>query len=387
VRRIFVCTLLALFAAQLVSAEVTLTERKTLHQQITQTGKTKPEHTRRSAGPGKATGSQALIDASGLKYFINTNITFSTSSSASGAMSEASYTAAVAATTLNGGTTSSTLNDAFDGYGAICVGLNGMTGPCVSNGGEGSGIVAGTPRVTGKALPDYIMYNQNGPATTDCNGRQIDFPVQAIDLGTTTINLSRKVFVPTNDTFARTLNIVTNTGSAAATFNLITSNNLGSDSNTKIVTSSNGNNTAETTDFWITSFQNYSGTTSSDVRLGHIIQGPGALNPVSFIQFPGNPQPDQPYWDYTITLNPGQTKIIMTFVTGQPSNAASAAKSAQIAGLPTSTLQCLTPAEEAAIVNFAAAANLIPTLGNLGLIVLCLALASFAMMRLRRRTA
>ncbi len=385
-RRILVGTLLVLFAAQVVSAEVTLTERKTLHQQIAQTGKTKPEHTRRAAGPGKATGSQALIDASGLKYFINTNITFSTASSASGAMSEASYTAAVAATTLNGGTTSSTLNDAFDGYGALCVGLNGMTGPCVSN-GEGPGIVARTPRVTGKALPDYVMYNQNGPATTDCNGRQIDFPVQAIDLGTTTINLSRKVFVPANDTFARTLNIVTNTGAAAATFNLITSNNLGSDSNTKIVTSSNGNNTAETTDFWITSFQNYSGTTSSDVRLGHIIQGPGALNPVSFILFPGNPQPDQPYWDYTITLNPGQTKIIMTFVTGQPSNAASAAKSAQIAGLPTNTLQCLTPAEEAAIVNFAAAANLIPTLGNLGLIVLCLALAGFAMMRLRRRTA
>jgi hypothetical protein len=387
VRRILACTLFALFAAQVVSAEVTLTERKTLHQQLDQTGKTKPEHTRRSAGPGKATGSQALIDASGLKYFINTNITFSTSSSASGAMSEASYTAAVAATTLNGGTTSSTLNDAFDGYGALCVGLNGMTGPCVSN-GEGQGIVARAPRVTGKALPDYVMYNQNGPATTDCNGRQIDFPVQTIDLGTTTINLSRKVFVPANDTFARTLNTVTNTGSAAATFNLITSNNLGSDDNTKIVTSSNGNNTAETTDFWITSFQNYSGTTSSDVRLGHVIQGPGATTPVSFIHFlDGTVQPDEPYWGYTITLNPGQTKIIMTFVTGQPSNAASAAKSAQIAGLPTNTLQCLTPAEEAAIVNFAAAANLIPTLGNLGLAVLCLALAGFAMMRLRRRTA
>jgi hypothetical protein len=369
VRRILVCVLFALFTAQLVSAEVTLTERKTLHQQIAATGKTKPEHTRRSGTPGKATGSQALIDASGLKYFINTNITFSTSSSASGAMSEASYTAAVAATTLNGGTTSSTLNDAFDGYGSICIGLNGMTGPCA----------------TGNA--NYVIYNKNGPPTTDCNGRQIDFPIQNIAVGSNNIQLSRKVFVPTNDTFARTLNILTNTGTSAATFNLITSNNLGSDSNTVLVTSSNGNNTAETTDFWITSFQNYSGTTSSDVRLGHIIQGPGALNPVSFIQFPGSPKLDLPYWDYTITLNPGQTKIIMTFVTGQPSNAASAAKSAQIAGLPTNTLQCLTPAEEAAIVNFAAAANLIPTLGNLGLLILCLALAGFAMMRLRRRTA
>src|ERR1700759_4023004 len=39
-----------------------------------------------------ATGSVSLIDSAGLEYFINTNITFSTSSSASAAASEASYT-------------------------------------------------------------------------------------------------------------------------------------------------------------------------------------------------------------------------------------------------------------------------------------------------------
>ena len=66
------------------------------------------------------------------------------------------------------------------------------------------------------------------------------------------------MFVPTNDSFGRWLNIVTNTGATAATFNLIIANNLGSDNNTVIVTSSNGNATAETTDTWVTSFQNYS---------------------------------------------------------------------------------------------------------------------------------
>ena len=133
VRRIFVCALLALFTAQLVAAEVTLTERRTLHQQLTQTGKEKPEHAGRP-GSGRtihgATGSQSLIDASGVKYFINTNITFSTSSSASGAMSEASYTHAVSATTALGGTTSTTLNDAFDGYNTLCIGVDGATGTC-----------------------------------------------------------------------------------------------------------------------------------------------------------------------------------------------------------------------------------------------------------------
>jgi hypothetical protein len=109
------------------------------------------------------------------------------------------------------------------------------------------------------------------------------------------------------------------------------------------------------------------------------------VTPLSFIHFVDGD--DNPYWTYTVTLNPGQTKIITTFVTGQPSKAAAAAKSAQIAGLPPTTLQCLTPNEVSEIVNFAASATLVPTLSNLGLAVLCLALAGFAMMRLRRRNA
>src|SRR5260221_10265831 len=93
-----------------------------------------------------ATGSVQLIDAAGLKYFINTNITFTTSSSDSGAASEASYVGPIAASTIAGGTTMSTLNDMFDGYGAICVSLTGATGPCATSNAS------------------YNLYNKNGPA-------------------------------------------------------------------------------------------------------------------------------------------------------------------------------------------------------------------------------
>ena len=61
---------------------------------------------------------------------------------------------------------------------------------------------------------------------------------------------------------------------------------------------------------------------------------------------------DNPYWDYTITLAPGETRIIANFVVGQPSKAAAAAKAAQLVGLPDNAVQCLTPAERAAITNF-----------------------------------
>jgi hypothetical protein len=191
--------------------------------------------------------------------------------------------------------------------------------------------------------------------------------------------------VPTNDSFGRWLNIVTNPGATPVSFNLIVGHNLGSDSNTKIVTSSNGNATAETTDTWINSFQNYSGTTSSDVRLGHVLQGPSVPNPVTFIHFVDGD--DNPFWDYTITLQPGETRIIANFVAGQPSNAAAAAKAAELVGLPDNATQCLTTAERAVITNFAPPAPPVPTLGQTGLVALGLLLAVGALMILRKRSA
>lgn len=96
-----------------------------------------------------ATGPIGLIDGSGLKWFINDNITFSTSSSASGAASEASYTHAVAASTADGGTAQTTLNDAYDGYEALCVATdNAVNAPCDTRG------------------LNYVSYNKNGNAVS-----------------------------------------------------------------------------------------------------------------------------------------------------------------------------------------------------------------------------
>jgi uncharacterized repeat protein (TIGR01451 family) len=290
-----------------------------------------------------ATGSISLIDAAGLKYFINTNITFSTTKSASGAASEASYTAAVNASTLNGGVTTSTLNDMFDGYGTICVSLTNASGPCV----------------TGN--PAFSFYNLTGvpaafdatvPAVPACTSRQVAFPPLTIG----PLSVMRKVFVPNNDQFIRWMNFFTNTSGAPVTFTMITANNLGSDANTVLVNSSNGDSIAQATDTWISSFQNFSGTTSSDPRIGHVIQGTGAPTPVSGITFVnGN---DKPFWSYSITLAPGQTKMIMTFATGQPSKAAANAKAAALALLPASATQCLSATEMGQIVNFATSADL-----------------------------
>ncbi|HXH39015.1 MAG TPA: hypothetical protein VNN08_10335 [Thermoanaerobaculia bacterium] len=293
-----------------------------------------------------ATGSIGLIDAAGLKYFINTNITFSTSSSASGAASEASYQNAIVASTVAGGTVMSSLSDMFDGYNAICVSLTNATGPCE----------------TGNA--SFVMYNKNGPAAFDatvpagptCTNRQIAYPAQTIGA----LSVKRKVFVPTNDRFIRWMNFFTNTSGAPVTFTMITSNNLGSDSNTKIISSSNGDNVAQTTDNWITSFQNFTsatvGTTSTDPRIGHVIQGPGAPTPVSNIHFVDGD--DNPFWVYSITLAPGQTKAILNFATGQGTKAAANAQSAALDNLPATSTQCLSAVELSQVVNFVTSTDL-----------------------------
>jgi uncharacterized repeat protein (TIGR01451 family) len=282
-------------------------------------------------------GAVNLIDASGLKYLINTDMTLVTASSASGAASDAAYTASVVATTQGGGTQLALLNDAFDGYNAICISLTGASGPC------------------SKTNPIYTMYNQNGPASFDatvppgpnCTNRQLVLPAKTIG----PISVQRRVYVPPNDTYIRWLNSFTNTSGAPVTFTMVTSNNLGSDSNTVIVTSSNGDAVAQTTDTWVTTFQNYSAGTSSDPRIGHVLQGVGTSTPITAISFANGD--DNPFWTYSITLAPGQTKIILNFATGQPSKAAAAAKAASLATLPVAATQCLSAAQLALVTNFA----------------------------------
>lgn len=329
--------------------------------------------------PAPNSGEVSLIDQSGLEYFINTNITFSTSSSASGAASEASYVGPVAATTSAGGTTASTLSDAFDGYGALCLSFDGGTGACESGGGGKS--PAGTAT--------YIMYNQNGSASTDCGGREVVYNTQTIN----GINVSRRAYVPADDSFARWVNIFTNTGGAPVSFHAVTSNNLGSDSSTVVVASSSGDAIATTADNWVTTFQDYSGSTSSDPRLGHVLKGPGSSVGLSSVNIADGE--NSPYWSYPLTLAPGQTGIVMTFVTGQPSKAAAAAQAARLTALPATTLTCLSPAEQGQLLNFQVAggggpaptAVDLPSMSRLGALLLIIGLALIPLYLRRRRNS
>ncbi len=293
-------------------------------------GRTVKEDEVKGDGP---IGDPPLTDNSGFRWNINTNVGFTTSSSASGAVSEGAFTVPVNASTLNGGTVNQVLVDAFDGYNALCLDVNNVGGQCNT--------------------ANMSVYNQLGPSSLECSGRQVVLPNQVVG----NLAVRRKVFVPTNDEFARWLNIVTNNSAVPQTVRLQTSNNLGSDAGTIVVTSEDGDANAEVTDGWVTTFQNFSGTTSSDPRLGHVLQGnapifnssiPVGLNTNSFVN--GD---DNPFWRYVFTLPAGRTAIIMNFATGQPTKAHAAAEAAALSSLSNpNALSCMTPTEIGQVRNF-----------------------------------
>jgi MYXO-CTERM domain-containing protein len=290
--------------------------------------------------PARAgTGSINLIDGSGLEYFLNTQITSSTTSSASGAASEASFPASIQASTTGGASTMTQLTDAFDGYSTLALSF--------------AGSVPTTAAQTGD--PNFEFYNNLGMAPTldaSCNDRQVIFPTKTFTSGLDTIDVQRLVFVPSNDSFIRWANVFHNTSLASVTFQIGISGNLGSDSNTRVTASSSGDLVGDATDRWVATFQNFSGSSSTDPRLGHVLAGANSpRSPVAFASFADGD--DTPFWWYTMTLAPGATGIIVTYSSGHGTKAAAAAKAAELSGLTNAhQMDCLSATQRAQIYNF-----------------------------------
>ena len=285
-----------------------------------------------------ATGSVNLVAGNGAKFFVNTNITFATTSSASAAMSEASFTAPSATvTTSAGGVTNTELNDAFDGQNSLFVAPVGPL-PSIST----------------------ITYRGNGAAAADasadptCTNRQYSFTPQTMQ----GLSVYRTIFVPTTGDYARHMNVLSNPTAAPITVTVGAGNNLGSDSNTRVFDSSN-NDTVGTdlTDTWVGTFQNYSGTTSSDPREAHVIQGvnpPLAPAVVNFVD--GD---DNPTWNWSMTLQPGETASFMSFEVVETTKARAKTSAVDLAALTPSgdgtipALACIDRALLPTLKNFA----------------------------------
>jgi len=324
--------------ASVAMADVNLAEHRGLAEKIAKGELGGPEQ-----DVSKGTGGISLIDSSGLEFFINTDITYSTDESASAAASDASYTTSITVSTSMGGTSMATPDDAFDGY-------NGL-------------IVNGT------------VYIDNGSPTFSaaCGNRELIFNNQTIG----GLQVYRRAFVPDNDEFMRWLEVVTNISTNAVDVTISKANNLGSDSDTVVDQTSSGDSTAGPNDLWVSSYEDYDG--QRDPRLGHVFFGAGGAVGLASLTFVDGD--DTPAWTYeTFSLAPGETAIIASFVTGQPNRTDAATQAARLATLPATAVQCIDTADRDLIINFVAPQGPtgagIPALGGWGILGLIVLLAA-----------
>lgn len=225
--------------------------------------------------------------------FHQDNANFATTSSAFG-FSDAAMTQSQQVTTANGGLTSLKLNDAYDGFGTFGVSKsNGVAGSATYHDADGIVDITGNT-VTGD-------FNTQGFDGTSFGGLQLSQQNAIFPLSST-------------EPIVRFLLTIHNPTASPITRQVGMFNNLGSDSNTKIVTTSSGDAVfTDGLDSWYTHFQNYSGLTSSDPRQLTVVQGKGAVSVPTFTNGTVHDGEDNPAEFYTVTVNPGETKYVMLF--------------------------------------------------------------------------
>jgi hypothetical protein len=158
------------------------------------------------------------------------------------------------------------------------------------------------------------------------------------------LQITRKVYVSPAEGFARVLDIYTNTGFEPLTRTVNLYTNLGSDGQETVVGTSSGDDMVAEDDNWVVTEDNR----GQDPTVGHVIAGPGRLlGPAAFSRSGDNID-----WAFDLTLQPGETQIVMSFGVQDWDTAAVLDRVAMLEQTPESALIGMTGDELAAVVNF-----------------------------------
>ena len=172
------------------------------------------------------------------------------------------------------------------------------------------------------------------------NGREIVIgPATIAD-----VEVVRKIFIPQDQTYARFLDIVTNPGASTVNFTVDISTNLGSDCSTVLVGTSGGGTFSTDDDWMVTDDSDGTG----DPTMLHVIAGPGAQRPSTA----SLSSCDSIEYSYNLTLEPGETKIVMHFGAQSANQADALEKAPLLAVLDLNALAGMTEAERTLVVNF-----------------------------------
>lgn len=262
-----------------------------------------------------AVGEVVLIDGSGFSYALNDEITYNTTASASAACSDAGFTHAVSVSTASFGVTSTTLEDAFDGYLSL--------------------VVDDTPyRVGGAAVED-----------SDCAGREWVWPEQIIN----GLTVQRKVYVPADAPFARWIEVFRNDSGQWISPTVLETGNLGSDARTTVISTSAGDDVVDAWEAWAITREGPVLTPTTDPRLLHLWGAGQSYNhPFDVQMLTGS---EGVRWSWYLGLAPGEAVALLHVVSGAGSVEQAETTALWLEGGPDELFACLSEDELAVLYN------------------------------------
>ena len=177
--------------------------------------------------------------------------------------------------------------------------------------------------------------------TTEDGGREVVTNTNTVN----GLEVNRKIFVPTDDAFARFLEILNNptTSDISVTVEILT--NLGSDGFTNIIDTSSGDTTFTTADDFIVT-DDFNG--GGDPTIVHAFSCDGATVEPTQVSI----SRDNVRYSYFVTVPAGERVIIMNFGSQNQNQATAAASALTLLNLEGSTLASLSSDEIDDIVNY-----------------------------------
>jgi hypothetical protein len=212
---------------------------------------------------------------------------------------------------------------------------------------------------SGTTFSSYANPDTMGCVTED-SAREVGFPADTTTV--TGVNVSRKVYIPaTGLAFARWLDTFTNTTGAPITFIARWGGNLGSDSATTVAGTSSGDAVMTEADNWVNTFESPLSATS-DPLVTNMWDG-SASSPRQRAEKAGRFRPSTPGYatsattdyegaEYTVTLQPGETKRFMHVLALRLNSVEQWAASAALAAEPNDLFVGLSADELATLQNW-----------------------------------
>jgi hypothetical protein len=183
-------------------------------------------------------------------------------------------------------------------------------------------------------------YSNSGLFRFDDGGRTITMPEVLLD----GLRIHRETYIPTDDHFARFIDVLHNPGTTPITRRISGSGNLGSDGATVLTGSGSGDLLFGITDTWL-------GTDdadgSGDLSLAHVFMDGKRDTLVS-----ASRSGDNLYWGFDVTVGPGQTVRLMTFAIQETTREAAGLQAERLVHLPATALANLSAEELGSIINF-----------------------------------